>query len=59
MLLVVKLMYMYTGIVHGENFPLVNTESHNHLRLFQIWLNLPAKSKMVEPCYVMVSFIYL
>lgn len=43
------------GIVHGENFPLVNSDSPNPLRLFQIWLNLPRKDKMVEPCYVMVS----
>ncbi|KAI9205029.1 RmlC-like cupin domain-containing protein [Polychytrium aggregatum] len=41
------------GIVHGENFPLVNQDKPNVNRFFQIWLNLPAKSKMVEPSYVM------
>jgi redox-sensitive bicupin YhaK (pirin superfamily) len=41
------------GVVHGEMFPLVNSDAPNTLRLFQIWLNLPAKSKMVDPCYVM------
>jgi redox-sensitive bicupin YhaK (pirin superfamily) len=41
------------GIVHGENFPLVNKDAPNTLRLFQIWLNLPSKSKMVEPAFKM------
>jgi len=42
------------GVVHGEMFPLVNRNSPNTLRFFQIWLNLPAKSKMVNPDFVMV-----
>ncbi|GAX83752.1 hypothetical protein CEUSTIGMA_g11177.t1 [Chlamydomonas eustigma] len=41
------------GVVHGENFPLIDDKGPNTLRLFQIWLNLPSKSKMVEPTYVM------
>jgi quercetin 2,3-dioxygenase len=41
------------GIVHGEIFPLVNSDKPNPLRLFQIWLNLPSKDKMVEPHFVM------
>jgi redox-sensitive bicupin YhaK (pirin superfamily) len=41
------------GIVHGEMFPLVNTDTPNPLRLYQIWLNLPAKDKMAEPCFAM------
>jgi len=41
------------GIVHGEMFPLVNQKSPNTLKLFQIWLNLPASKKMVEPAFVM------
>ncbi|KAJ3098429.1 hypothetical protein HDU97_004013 [Phlyctochytrium planicorne] len=41
------------GIVHGEMFPLVNKSSPNPLKLYQIWLNLPAKSKMCEPAQVM------
>ena len=41
------------GIVHGEMFPLVNNDRPNHLRLFQIWLNLPSARKMTEPAFVM------
>lgn len=41
------------GIQHGENFPLINRTSDNPFKLFQIWLNLPKASKMVEPCFVM------
>lgn len=41
------------GIVHSEMFPLINTDEPNPLELFQIWLNLPARSKMVEPYFTM------
>eukprot|EP00986_Skeletonema_menzelii_P020653 scaffold31912_cov171-Skeletonema_menzelii.AAC.5 len=41
------------GVVHGEMFPLVHADKPNHLRLFQIWLNLPSKSKMVQPSFAM------
>jgi redox-sensitive bicupin YhaK (pirin superfamily) len=41
------------GVVHGEMFPLVHADKPNHLRLFQIWLNLPAKNKMVNPSFAM------
>lgn len=41
------------GIVHCEMFPLVHTEAPNPLELFQIWLNLPARNKMVEPHFTM------
>ena len=47
------------GIVHGEMFPLVNRDTPNPTRFFQIWLNLPAKSKMVDPAFVMVCMNYL
>ncbi|MDR0225142.1 MAG: pirin family protein [Burkholderiaceae bacterium] len=41
------------GIQHSEMFPLLNREAANPLELFQIWLNLPARSKMVEPHFTM------
>ena len=42
------------GIVHAEMFPLVHQERPNPLELFQIWLNLPAKNKLVKPHFSML-----
>lgn len=42
------------GIVHAEMFPLVNTEGPNPLQMFQVWLNLPAEDKMVDPYFTML-----
>ena len=42
------------GVQHSEMFPCLNSEKDNPLELFQIWLNLPAKSKMVEPHFKMI-----
>lgn len=42
------------GIVHSEMFPLVNQDAPNPGELFQIWLNLPARSKRVDPYFRMI-----
>jgi hypothetical protein len=41
------------GVVHCEMFPLLNTDQPNPAELFQIWLNLPARNKMVEAHFTM------
>jgi quercetin 2,3-dioxygenase len=42
------------GIVHSEMFPLLDPKAGNPLELFQIWLNLPAEDKMVDPHFTML-----
>lgn len=41
------------GIVHSEMFPLLNSDKPNTLEVFQVWLNLPARDKMVDPSFTM------
>ncbi len=42
------------GIVHSEMFPLLDKTKGNPVELFQIWLNLPRASKMVNPYFSML-----
>ncbi len=42
------------GIVHAEMFPLLDASAGNPLELFQIWMNLPATDKMVDPHFSML-----
>jgi hypothetical protein len=42
------------GIQHSEMFPLLRADAGNPLELFQIWLNLPARDKMVPSYFTML-----
>jgi quercetin 2,3-dioxygenase len=42
------------GVQHAEMFPAVHQDKPNTLELFQVWLNLPAKDKMVAPHFKML-----
>ncbi len=42
------------GIVHAEMFPLLDPGGPNPVELFQIWLNLPARDKLVAPHFAML-----
>jgi len=42
------------GISHCEMFPLVDASAPNPVELFQIWLNLPSRDKLVAPHFTML-----
>ncbi|MFN0214782.1 MAG: pirin family protein, partial [Saprospiraceae bacterium] len=42
------------GVQHSEMFPLLKKDEENPMELFQIWLNLPKRNKMVEPHFKML-----
>lgn len=42
------------GIQHAEIFPLLYQEQPNEFELFQVWLNMPGRKKLVHPEYKML-----
>lgn len=50
----VQWMTAAKGLQHAEMFPLIHENEPNTMELFQIWLNLPKKSKMLEPHFKML-----
>jgi len=50
----VQWMTAGSGMQHSEMFPCIHKDKPNTLHLFQIWLNLPARSKFVSPYYSML-----
>ncbi len=42
------------GVQHSEMFPLIYQDRENPMELFQIWLNLPKKDKMVDAHFKML-----
>ena len=50
----VQWMTAGSGLQHAEMFPLLHDDKDNTMELFQIWLNLPRKDKMVDPHFKML-----
>ncbi len=49
----VQWMTAGSGVQHSEMFPLLKQTEENTVELFQIWLNLPRRSKMVSAHFKM------
>lgn len=49
----VQWMTAGAGVQHSEMFPLLHQDQANTVELFQIWLNLPSRSKMVPAHFKM------
>lgn len=49
----VQWMTAGAGVQHSEMFPLLKKSEPNPVELFQIWLNLPKKSKLAKPHFTM------
>jgi hypothetical protein len=50
----VQWMTAARGLQHAEMFPLIHEDKPNTMELFQIWLNLPKKNKMLDPHFKML-----
>lgn len=50
----VQWMTAGAGVQHSEMFPMLQSDNENRLELFQIWLNLPARSKQVDAHFEMI-----
>jgi redox-sensitive bicupin YhaK (pirin superfamily) len=50
----VQWMTAGAGVQHSEMFPLLHQDKENNVELFQIWMNLPQKNKMVSPDFKML-----
>ena len=50
----VQWMTAGSGVQHSEMFPMLQSDKENRLELFQIWLNLPARSKQVDAHFEMI-----
>lgn len=49
----VQWMTAGSGVQHSEMFPLLHANKENTVELFQIWLNLPRRTKMTKPHFKM------